>query len=99
MKILSDAESTGIKILVTILVAALIACAFWKFNNNNNYTRSANGAESAFDGRCSGCGEPVPVIHDTVTLHDTVVDIHAVTKTVHDTVYIGGSTTDASLNI
>lgn len=89
MKILSDAESAGIKILVVILVATLIALIFWKMPKQP-YTVLPEGAESAFDGRCSGCGEPVPVVHDTVIEHDTVVDVHAITKTVtiHDTIYI-----------
>ena len=76
MKILSDAENAAIKILVVILVAALIVCVFWKFSNNN-YTRPTEG-------------ESVQVVHDTAIVHDTVVDVHAITKTVtvHDTIYI-----------
>lgn len=77
MKILSDAESAGIKILVAILVAALIACAFWKFDSNN-YTRPTVNQEWS----------DTIIVHDTIAVHDTIVDVHAITKTIHDTIYI-----------
>ena len=56
---------------MAILVAALIACAFWKFDSNN-YTRPTVNQEWS----------------DTIIVHDTIVDVHAIIKTVHDTIYI-----------
>ena len=52
-------------------MAALIACAFWKFDSNN-YTRPTVNQEWS----------------DTIIVHDTIVDVHAIIKTVHDTIYI-----------
>lgn len=77
MKILSDAESAGIKILVVILVAALIALAFWKFDNNKYTVLPVD----------QGWSDTL-IIHDTITVHDTIVDVHPITRTVHDTIYI-----------
>lgn len=77
MKILSDAESAGIKILVAILVAALIVLIFWKVPKQPYTVLPA-------DQKCSD----TIIVHDTITVHDTIVDVHAITRTVHDTIYI-----------
>ena len=77
MKILSDAESAGIKILVVILVAALIALIFWIIPRQP-YT------VPPVDQKWSD----TLIVHDTVIVHDTIVDVHPITRTVHDTIRI-----------
>lgn len=76
MKIVSDAESAGIKILIAILVIALAVVSFWK-TPKNNYTVAPTD-------------EKPEIVHDTVWQHDTIVEVHPITRTitVHDTVYI-----------
>lgn len=77
MKILSDAESAGIKILVVILVAALIALIFWRIPRQPYTVQPVDQKWS-----------DTLIVHDTITVHDTIVDVHPITRTVHDTIYI-----------
>lgn len=76
MKILSDAESAGIKLIIAILVITLVVVCFWK-TPKNNYTVAPTY-------------EKPEIVHDTVWEHDTIVEVHPITRTitVHDTVYI-----------
>lgn len=76
MKIMSDAESAGIKLIIAILVITLIVVCFLK-TPKNNYTVAPKY-------------EKPEIVHDTVWKHDTIVDAHPITRTitVHDTIYI-----------
>lgn len=76
MKIVSDAESAGIKLIIAILVITLIVVCFWK-QPKNNYTIAPHCDET-----------DTLIVHDTVWKHDTIIDVHPITRTIHDTIYI-----------
>ena len=76
MKIISEAESAGIKLIIAVLAIELIVVAFFRTKNNDYTIQPINGD---FD---------TVIVHDTVWQHDTIVDVHPITKTIHDTIFI-----------
>ena len=77
MKIISDAESVGMKVLVFVLAITLIVITFIRV------------PKCTEDPQYYVPEQPTMSI-DTVVIHDTVVEVHPITqyKTIYDTVYI-----------